>query len=87
MQAVRLKQPYKSNNTGEVCGFPAEEAQRLIAAGAAVPWPPAAPPAATEESAGARTGDGQPSAADLDATEAERAAAEATEKPRRRGAR
>lgn len=83
MRAVKLLKNYGINNAGEVCGFDEAEAQKLIADGVAIPWPPA--PA---ESA---AGEGQPSAADLDAQAADQQAADATAgeaKPKKgRGAR
>lgn len=35
-KVVRLLRPYRSNNAGEVCGFPEQEAASLVASGCAV---------------------------------------------------
>jgi len=36
---VKLVYGHRSNNAGEVCGFPPDEAAALLARKAAVPWP------------------------------------------------
>jgi len=51
MRAVKLLRPHKSNNAGEVCGFPPAEAAALVASGAALyHGPETAPVSALEPS-------------------------------------